>query len=310
MVIASQSGHRLPRVDRRAEPALATTPADELLSCPCCSPTRCSIPVCLPARQARERAAGDGRSRAVGRARRADQRISPGIIITPLAKDELTGPRGDGYRRMIDGLPGQARRHPRRGRHGRRAAHGPRRRLHHRQRLPDGRRRHRLLLRSANSLRRRPTTAILDFTQRSFRNANANSAAAAFRFPPSASAAWASASAMATPHQTGQLTLIRDAVERGVTFFDTAEVYGPFVNEEVVGEALRPSRPGRDRHQVRLRHRSGDKQSPGLNSRPERIRQAVEGSLKRLGVEASTCSTSTASTRTCRSRTSPARSRS
>ena len=52
------------------------------------------------------------------------------------------------------------------------------------------------------------------------------------------------------------IALIRAAVERGVTFFDTAEVYGPFTNEELVGEALAPvPRSGRDRHQVRLRVR-------------------------------------------------------
>ena len=48
------------------------------------------------------------------------------------------------------------------------------------------------------------------------------------------------------------IALIRKAVERGVTFFDTAEVYGPFANEELVGEALRRPRPGEDRHQVRF----------------------------------------------------------
>jgi aryl-alcohol dehydrogenase-like predicted oxidoreductase len=79
--------------------------------------------------------------------------------------------------------------------------------------------------------------------------------------------------------------LIRDAVARGVTFFDTAEVYGPFENEEVVGEALRPFRD-----EVVIATKFGfnfvdGKQEPGINSRPERIRDAVEGSLKRLGVE-------------------------
>jgi len=80
--------------------------------------------------------------------------------------------------------------------------------------------------------------------------------------------------------------LIRDAVERGVTFFDTAEVYGPFANEEVVGEALRPVR---DR--VVIATKFGFDIDPetratrGVNSRPEHIRQAVEGSLRRLGVE-------------------------
>jgi aryl-alcohol dehydrogenase-like predicted oxidoreductase len=80
--------------------------------------------------------------------------------------------------------------------------------------------------------------------------------------------------------------LIRDAVERGITFFDTAEVYGPFVNEEVVGEALRPFRD-----QVVIATKFGfdidvdTGENRGVMSRPERIRQAVDGSLKRLGVE-------------------------
>ena len=82
------------------------------------------------------------------------------------------------------------------------------------------------------------------------------------------------------------VALIRDAVERGVNFFDTAEVYGPFENEEVVGEALRPFR---DR--VVIATKFGFEFDPktrenrGVNSRPEHIRRAVEGSLKRLGVE-------------------------
>src|SRR5215467_566707 len=87
------------------------------------------------------------------------------------------------------------------------------------------------------------------------------------------------------------ISLIRAAVERGVTFFDTAEVYGPFTNEELVGEALAPFRQqvviatkfGFDLN-PNLDYR-GEKVSPGLNSRPEHIRLAVEGSLKRLKVE-------------------------
>ena len=56
------------------------------------------------------------------------------------------------------------------------------------------------------------------------------------------------------------IALIRAAVERGVTFFDTAESYGPFTNEELVGEASGPvPRPGRDRDEVRLRHRPRDR---------------------------------------------------
>ena len=73
--------------------------------------------------------------------------------------------------------------------------------------------------------------------------------------------------------------LIRDAFERGITFFDTAEVYGPYKNEEVVGEALQPMRD-----QVVIATKFGfDIDGSGVpDSRPERIRQAVEGSLKRL----------------------------
>lgn len=85
--------------------------------------------------------------------------------------------------------------------------------------------------------------------------------------------------------------LLRAAVERGITFFDTAEVYGPFTNEELVGEALAPFRK-----QVVIATKfgfdlnpnfdpRGMKGAPGLNSRPEHIKQAVEGSLKRLKVE-------------------------
>src|SRR5271163_3628457 len=84
------------------------------------------------------------------------------------------------------------------------------------------------------------------------------------------------------------ISLIRTAVERGVTFFDTAEVYGPFTNEELVGEALAPVR-----EQVVIATKfgfdlSGSDHRPGaaaLNSQPEHIREAVEGSLKRLRVE-------------------------
>src|SRR6202043_3244514 len=76
------------------------------------------------------------------------------------------------------------------------------------------------------------------------------------------------------------ISLIRAAVERGVTFFDTAEVYGPFFNEELVGEALAPFRD-----QVVIATKFGFKEgdvSQGLDSRPERIRAVVEASLKRL----------------------------
>ena len=84
------------------------------------------------------------------------------------------------------------------------------------------------------------------------------------------------------------ISLIRSAVELGVTFFDTAEVYGPFTNEELVGEAIAPFRK-----QVVIATKfgfdlSGSDKRPGaagLNSQPEHIKQAVEGSLKRLKVQ-------------------------
>jgi aryl-alcohol dehydrogenase-like predicted oxidoreductase len=80
------------------------------------------------------------------------------------------------------------------------------------------------------------------------------------------------------------ISLIRAAVEKGVTFFDTAEVYGPFTNEKLVGEALAPMR-----EQVVIATKFGFNNDPNkqptespLNSRPEHIKEAVEGSLKRL----------------------------
>src|ERR1700690_2025465 len=88
------------------------------------------------------------------------------------------------------------------------------------------------------------------------------------------------------PKDTKEMTsLLRTAVERGITFFDTAEVYGPFLNEELVGDALAPFRK-----QLVIATKfgfelSGSDHRPGaasLNSRPEHIKEAVEGSLKRL----------------------------
>src|SRR2546428_9763006 len=80
------------------------------------------------------------------------------------------------------------------------------------------------------------------------------------------------------------ISLIRTAVERGVTFFDTAEAYGPFTNEELVGEALAPLRD-----QVVIATKFGCKPDPhvgprwsGLDSRPEHIKEVAEASLKRL----------------------------
>ena len=84
------------------------------------------------------------------------------------------------------------------------------------------------------------------------------------------------------------IALLRAAVERGVTFFDTAEVYGPFTNEELVGEALEPFR-GKVVIATKFGFNLNPDGSPGwqgLNSRPERIRQVAEASLKRLKVDA------------------------
>ena len=85
------------------------------------------------------------------------------------------------------------------------------------------------------------------------------------------------------PDKQEMISLLRTAVERGITFFDTAEVYGPFTNEELVGEALSPLRD-----KVVMATKFGWKIDPstgknvGLDSRPERIRQVADASLKRL----------------------------
>ncbi|MGE7057600.1 aldo/keto reductase, partial [Paenibacillus glucanolyticus] len=80
------------------------------------------------------------------------------------------------------------------------------------------------------------------------------------------------------------ISVIHAAIDRGVTFFDTAEIYGPFINEELVGEALAPFKD-----KVVLATKFGIRMVDGKqvqDSRPQCIRQSVEGSLKRLGVEA------------------------
>lgn len=106
VVIASQSGHRLPALTPEQNAALATTPADELLALPMLQPDQVTDP--LRAYQLSKR----GNSlRVMAEAVRWGKRgarvntISPGIIITPLARDELSGPRGEGYRRMIELCP-------------------------------------------------------------------------------------------------------------------------------------------------------------------------------------------------------------
>ena len=88
------------------------------------------------------------------------------------------------------------------------------------------------------------------------------------------------------PERKEMISLIRSAVERGVTFFDTAEAYGPYTNEELVGEALAPFRS-----QVVIATKFGFNFGPkgeqtGQNSRPEHIREVAEASLRRLKIEA------------------------
>lgn len=87
------------------------------------------------------------------------------------------------------------------------------------------------------------------------------------------------------PERKEAIALLRQAAERGITFFDTAEAYGPYTNEELVGEALEPFRG-----EVRIATKFGfdirDGKMVGVNSRPEHIRRVAEASLKRLRVEA------------------------
>ncbi len=101
------------------------------------------------------------------------------------------------------------------------------------------------------------------------------------------------------------VSVLRSAVDHGVTFFDTAEVYGPYVNEELVGEALEPIRD-----QVVIATKFGwdiqNGESIGLNSRPEQIRRVAEEPSSGSVPTPSTCSISTGSTPKCPSRMSPA----
>lgn len=90
------------------------------------------------------------------------------------------------------------------------------------------------------------------------------------------------------PDKNAMVSLLRAAVKLGITFFDTAEIYGPFINEELVGEALSPLR-----HQVVIATKFGFKVKPdkspgwaGLDSRPAHIKQVAEASLKRLKIDA------------------------
>jgi len=84
------------------------------------------------------------------------------------------------------------------------------------------------------------------------------------------------------PDRGEMVKLLRAAVDRGITFFDTAEVYGPYLNEELVGEALAPVR---DQVFIATKFGFTVESMPGVDSRPERIRQVVEASLKRLRID-------------------------
>jgi aryl-alcohol dehydrogenase-like predicted oxidoreductase len=91
------------------------------------------------------------------------------------------------------------------------------------------------------------------------------------------------------PEKREMIALLRSAVERGVTFFDTAEAYGPFINEELVGEALAPFRGQvviATKFGFNLNPKFDPKTSPALNSQPAHIRQVAEASLKRLKINA------------------------
>ena len=86
------------------------------------------------------------------------------------------------------------------------------------------------------------------------------------------------------PEKKDSINLIHQAVEQGVNFFDTAEVYGPYTNEELLGETLAPFK-GKVIIATKFGFNFENGKMAGVNSRPENIRRAVEGSLKRLGVE-------------------------
>jgi len=84
------------------------------------------------------------------------------------------------------------------------------------------------------------------------------------------------------PDRREMLSLLRAAVDRGVTFFDTAEAYGPFTNEELLGEALGPVR---DRVVIATKFGLKIEAMPGVDSRPERIRSVCDASLRRLNID-------------------------
>jgi aryl-alcohol dehydrogenase-like predicted oxidoreductase len=112
------------------------------------------------------------------------------------------------------------------------------------------------------------------------------------------------------PPKEDGIRLLRQAVERGVSFFDTAQVYGPFTNEELVGEALEPMR---DQVVIATKFGFDSSAAPAPRASTAAARRSAPASTGRCSAyapTASTCSTSIGSTPTCRSRRSPARSRS
>ena len=147
VVIASQSGHRLGGLTPDQNAALATVPADDLLKLPMLQTDQ--VTDTLHAYQLAKRGnALRVMAEAVRWAKRGARvnTISPGIIITPARRGRTQRPARRGLSAHARTEPRWARRDTRRGRDSSRASHGPRRRVHHRQRLPHGRRRHRLLL--------------------------------------------------------------------------------------------------------------------------------------------------------------------
>jgi hypothetical protein len=218
-VIASQSGHRLPALTPEQDSALATTPTDELLALPMLQPDQIADP--LHAYQIAKRAnALRVKAEAVRWAERGARvnTISPGIVITPLAHDELTGPRGDGYRRMLELSPARRAGTPDEIATLAGLLLGPDGAFNHRQRLPHRRRCHRLLL-----LRSPCTMTTTTATTITLNNGVDMPALGlgVFQTPPDETR-----------------DAVRAALDIGYRLIDTAAAHG---NERQVGEAVHAS---------------------------------------------------------------------
>ena len=209
--------------------------------------------------------------------------ISPGIIITPLANDELTGPRGAGYRRMIELCPA--------GRAGTPDEVGTVGAL---LMGPDG-----AFITGSDFLMDGGVTASYWFGELAPEPLNPTHPRLieGHRMKQRTLGTGLTVSEIGLglhepdrrlrqhrrPAREDSIALIRRAVDLGVTFFDTAEVYGPFTNEDIVGEALEPVRD-----QVKIATKFGfafaenGVEPGGLCSRPDSIRRAVDNSLRRL----------------------------